>query len=127
MPGTDTRYLPGARWVTFPFLNEPLTPFASLEPDAFSATAAVPVPLLPDELSSVPFWHAVISSPAVIAAVATTALRRWRFIMGGSFRVGGGGDRRCSPPISLSVSTMRSPGARRSRPSSFQNAVMTQP
>jgi hypothetical protein len=44
--------------------------------------------VLPDELSAVLFWHAVISSPAVIAAVVTTALRRWRFFTGGSFRVG---------------------------------------
>ncbi|MGY0068644.1 hypothetical protein ACWZEH_17920 [Streptomyces sp. QTS137] len=45
---------------------------------------------MPDELSSVPFWHAVINGPAVIAAVATAALRRWRFITGGSFRGGAG-------------------------------------
>ncbi|NGO07591.1 hypothetical protein G5C60_07975 [Streptomyces sp. HC44] len=57
-------------------MNEPLTPLEFLASDAFSATAAGLVPLEPDELSSVPFWHAVISTPAVSAAVTTTALRR---------------------------------------------------
>ncbi|WP_177324363.1 hypothetical protein [Streptomyces mirabilis] len=41
-----------------PSLNVPLTPFEFLESDAFSASAVAPVPLLPDELASVPFWHA---------------------------------------------------------------------
>jgi hypothetical protein len=127
--------------VTLPFLNEPLTPLelleffeflaflAFLESEALSAATGLVVlfGLLPDELSSVPFWHAVISRPAVSAAVATTAWRRRRFITGGSFRRRG--ERRAggASAVSRSVINMRSPRSRRSRLSSLQNSAVTQP